>query len=161
MRTKRRKSERNSESETEENGDQSQKRNEASDEAINSDENNEDKEDESDENNDQGSQLNRKSSGKKRLSRGRQSEEQKMMQVTNSKQTPKSKKQMEDADELNSSEQENGNLTRRGLNKKRKKDEVKTDLKASPTSSRGAATSEEYEVLLVIGMAVPVDSRLI
>ncbi|XP_046820030.1 chromo domain-containing protein cec-4-like [Vespa crabro] len=153
MRTKRRKSERNSESETEENGVQSQKRNDISDSMINDDENHKkDKEKESDENEDQSPQLNRKSSGKKRISRGRQSEEQKTTPIANSKQTSKSKKQLEDADEMNSVEQENGNVTRRGANKRRKKDEVKTDQKTSPTSSRGAAAGEEeYEVDKIVG----------
>ncbi|XP_014609904.1 PREDICTED: chromodomain-helicase-DNA-binding protein 1-like isoform X2 [Polistes canadensis] len=151
MRTKRKKSERNSESETEENGVESLKRNDMSDSDINVDENSEKgKENESDENEDLNNTPNRKSVGKKkRLPRTRHSEEQKTLSQTNSKQTPKMKKQLEDADDMKTNtDQENGAVNKRGANKKRKKDEQKT----SPTSTRGAVSGEEeYEVEKIVG----------
>ncbi|XP_043491561.1 chromodomain-helicase-DNA-binding protein 1-like isoform X2 [Polistes fuscatus] len=150
MRTKRKKSERNSESETEENGVESSKRNDMSNSEINIDENNKKgKENESDENEDLNNTPSRKSAGKKRLSRTRHSEEQKTPSQTNSKQTPKTKKQLEDADDMKTNtDQENGAVNKRGANKRRKKDEQKS----SPTSSRGAVSGEEeYEVEKIVG----------
>ncbi|KAK2586789.1 hypothetical protein KPH14_011814 [Odynerus spinipes] len=158
MRTKRRKSERNSDSESEENGVESQK---LDDTSIDADENpKKDKE-----NAGRGLQSNRKS---RRSSRPRQSNEQKTTAAaamttttttttttTNSKQQAmKSKKQQLDSKvgTTSDSEQENGNATKQGTNKRRRKDEMKSDHKIGPTSSHGAAAGEqEYEVDKIVG----------
>ncbi|KAI4484375.1 hypothetical protein M0802_013120 [Mischocyttarus mexicanus] len=147
MRTKRKKSERNSESETEENGVASSKRNVISN---NIDENNKkDKENESDENEDLNNTSNRKSTGKKRLSRTRHSEEHKTASQANSKLGLKTKKQIDDIDDMKTNnDYENGGVNRRSTNKKRKKDEVK----GSPASNReNISGEEEYEVDKIVG----------
>lgn len=146
MRTKRKKSERNSDGESEENGVESPK---LGDTLTDLDENpKKDKE-----NAGRGLQSNRKS---RRSSRSHQTDEQKTTTPTNKQQTMKSKKRQlgdENNMTIDSTEEENENATRQGVNKKRKRDEIKTEKKAGPTSSnRGEAGSDhEYEVEKIVG----------